>query len=54
MPVDYPEAIAYRGGRVAVIFTTEESFWIVDLLLVENITMKNGFGVTPDGPTPRR
>lgn len=54
VPVDHPEAIAYRGGRTAVVFTTEEDFKILDLLLVTQITTKNGAGITPDEPTPRR
>ncbi|MEA3210588.1 MAG: hypothetical protein QOE70_3645 [Chthoniobacter sp.] len=54
VPVDHPEAIAYRGGRIAVVFTTEENFEVIDLLLVAKLTTRNGAGVSPDEPTPRR
>ena len=53
VPVDHPEAIAYRGGRMAVVFTTDENFEIVDLLLVAKLTTTNGAGATPDEPTAR-
>ncbi len=32
--VTHPEAIAYRGGRIAVVFKNTDAVEIIDLLLV--------------------
>jgi hypothetical protein len=35
--VTHPEAIAYRGGRTAVVVLPDDRFEIIDLLLVESL-----------------
>jgi hypothetical protein len=35
--VSHPEAIAYTGGRIAVVLVPNESFEVIDLLLVPTI-----------------
>ena len=52
--VDHPEAIASRGGRMAIVFTAAENFEFIDLLLVTKVSTKNGSDIVPDEPTSRR
>lgn len=54
VPVTHPEAIAYGGGRTAIVFTGEENFEFIDLLLVAKATGQGGDALTPDAPTARR
>lgn len=37
IPVNHPELIAYGGGRIALVSLPNDSFEIVDLLLVESL-----------------
>lgn len=38
--VMHPEAIAYRGGRIAVVLNSDESVEIIDLLLVPTLQVQ--------------
>jgi hypothetical protein len=38
--VSHPEQLAYGEGRTAVVFTDQETFEFIDLLLVASITQK--------------
>jgi hypothetical protein len=38
--VSHPEAIAYGGGRIAVVVRPDDSFEIIDLLLVPSSEVK--------------
>lgn len=38
--VSHPEAIAYKGGRIAVVLGPDESVEIIDLLLVPTIQVQ--------------
>lgn len=40
--VSHPEAIAYPGGRIAVVVGPDESVEIIDLLLVPTIQVQPG------------
>ena len=40
--VSHPEAIAYGGGRIAVVVRPDDSFEIIDLLLVPSLEVKPG------------
>jgi hypothetical protein len=40
--VSYPEAIAYGGGRIAVVVKPDDSFEIIDLLLVPSLEVHPG------------
>jgi hypothetical protein len=48
--VNHPEAIAYAGGRIAVVVKPDDRFEVVDLLLVPSIESKTAG--TPPAPTP--
>ncbi len=38
--VNYPEWIAYAGGRIALVAQPDESFEVIDLLLVPSLEAK--------------
>jgi hypothetical protein len=40
--VTHPEAIAYGGGRIAVVVKPDDSFEIIDLLLVPSLEVNPG------------
>ena len=39
--VSHPEAVAYSGGRIAVVLNTDESVDIIDLLLVPSVYVQS-------------
>jgi len=42
--VNHPENLAYGGGRTCVVFVTEESSRIIDLLLIASLETITGQG----------
>jgi hypothetical protein len=40
--VEHPEFLAYRGGRIATVFSTPEYAEFVDLLLVTSVELTGG------------
>jgi len=42
LDVEHPEFLASRGGRTIVVYTGEDKFEIVDVLLVVSLEVLNG------------
>jgi len=51
--VQHPETIAYAGGRTAIVVNPDETFEVIDLLLVPSIEVSAPTSVPPAGPEGR-
>ena len=40
--IQHPEFVAYGGGRTFVVYTSDDHFEIIDLLLVSSLEVMNG------------
>jgi len=44
LPVDHPEFLAYSGGRTVFVGMPDDSFHILDILMITGIEVVNGKG----------